>query len=170
MKLTLMQGQKLAWFLYQLAGSCADAPYYLGGDGSYEVRATYVTLNIDVGATFCRECAEGVARMLEAHGFPKERDGDWLPVCQHDGETDTGLQCAWCCRLLDYSFTNEGAAQEAAHYVEHPPSWPLAEEDAFHLASIYESGYGADTALNACVKRCLANGGHELESVVGPGA
>ena len=80
MSLSLLQSQQLATFLHGLAGACADVPYYLGGDDSYEVRDTYIELNVDLGASFCRPCAKSVARMLEAHGFPKDGSGDWVPV------------------------------------------------------------------------------------------
>ena len=171
MSLSVLQSQRLATFLHGLAGACAEAPYYLGGDDdSYEVRGTYIELNIDLGANFCRPCARSVARMLEAHGYPKDGSGEWVPLCPDDAETDTSQHCAWCCRLLEYTLTDEGAAQEAAHYVEHPPSWPLPREEAYHLAAIYDSGYGDDTALNACVAQCLLGGGHRLDAIVAQAA
>ena len=166
MQLDAFQSRKLATFLYSLAGGCADEAFYLGGDESYAVRGGGIEVSIDIDATFCRECGESVTRMLEARGFPKESESDWVPLCHDGAVTDDRQHCAWCCRLLVYALTDEGAAEAAAHYVDHPPTWPIENEHAYHLAAIYDTGHGTNAALNSRVARCLADGGQSLQQLV----
>jgi hypothetical protein len=98
--------------------SVLDVPYphWIGGGGA------------DQGPSYCRTCADAKV----AAGVAEYVDGGWLQ------ENDGCCHCETCGRLLEYTLTKCGAAEEIDHYLAVELLAPVSPEEAFHIAKMLE--------------------------------
>jgi hypothetical protein len=117
-------GYELKIRLDRYAGMYRADPYWLSND--------------DCGFTYCRKCALQALRAKPGAeldgGFHCENDS-----CQH---------CETCGRLLDYTLTNYGAAEEINHFSKIRFRKPLDRDQAYHIARML----GANTEDEAAIK------------------
>jgi hypothetical protein len=110
--------------LNRYAGMNRANPYWLSND--------------DCGYTYCRKCA---LKALKAK-----------PGAELDGgfhcESDSCQHCETCGKLLDYTLTNCGAAEEIDHFSKARFREPLDRDEAYHIARML----GANTDDEAALK------------------
>ena len=99
---------------------------------------------------YCRSCAETMAG-----------DGD-VVVGETPSECDSCYHCDKCGRVLDYSLTEHGVLSELDHFHQYPPTAPLKNGDAFHIARILEAVPDNPEAQRLAESAVQLIGGHAV--------
>lgn len=140
-----MDSHELAGRLDTIAGDIAEDAYYLiAKDDSQRWDADAVSLYVYVGADFCGPCIDAVKTLIERQVGEDNDEKGVMIGGQSGSESDGPKACHWCGSLLSYSLTDEGAAQEMAHFDEYPPDPKITPGEAYALARILRTGSAQD--------------------------